>query len=341
MSRIELKKNALSANISAISQITPIDKIYAVLKDNAYGHGLIEFGLMCADGGIQNAIVRDKKEAVVLCEKFKTVLCLAEQQEFGAPSNVHFAVNNFSTLQTIPSGSKIHLKIDTGMHRNGIALCELGAALELIYSRRLDLCGVFSHLRSADELSSNSFWQEKNFLNIRKVVIEFCRTKNLPQPLFHLQNSAGLFRSGGLGVFDMARVGIALYGYLDMPKALNIPLLTPVMSLWADRIASREVKNGQAVGYGAAGKVYADTVVSTYDIGYADGFLRTKADGEYIFPGGARLVGRVSMDNICAESDEEKLCIFDDATALAQRFGTISYEIITRLSPLIQRVVVH
>lgn len=341
MSCIELSACALKANISVVSSKAPVDKIYAVLKDNAYGHGLAQFGSMCLKNGIKNIIVRDKKEAIVLTDSFQSVLCLAELQDFVAPDNIHFAVNNFSILQTIPFGSKIHLKIDTGMHRNGISASELTEALELVYSRGLNLCGVFSHLRSADELSTNSFWQEKNFLEIRKAVIEFCRARNLAQPLFHLQNSAGLLRSGGLGIFDMARVGIALYGYLDMPKALNTPLLTPVMSLWANKIASRELKNGQAVGYGAVGKVRADTILSTYDIGYADGFLRVKADGEYILPSGARLVGRVSMDNICVESNEERLCIFDDATVLAKRFGTISYEIITRLSPSIQRVVVQ
>lgn len=341
MSRIELSASALQNNISIISKIAPIDKIFAVLKDNAYGHGLLEFGSMCAKNGIENIVVRDKNEALKLESSFRSIICLAERQDFDAPSNVHFAVNNFSTLQTIPLGSQIHLKIDTGMHRNGIAMRELSEALELIYSRRLELRGVFSHLRSADELSTSSFWQEKNFLEIRKAVIDFCRAKDLPQPLFHLYNSAGLFRSGGLGVFDMARVGIALYGYLDMPKAFNTPMLAPVMSLWADRISSRELQKGQAVGYGAVGKVYADTIVSTYDIGYADGFLRAKADGEYIFPSGARLVGRVSMDSICAESNEDTLCIFNDATVLARRFGTISYEIITRLSPSIPRLVVQ
>lgn len=340
MSRIELKKNALSTNISAISQIAPIDKIYAVLKDNAYGHGLIEFGSMCADGGIQNAIVRDKKEAVALFEKFKTVLCLAEQKEFDAPPNVHFAVNTFSLLKTIPSGTKIHLKIDTGMHRNGIAMDGLLTALELIVSRELLLCGVFSHLRSADELSSESFWQEKNFLDAKKSVVDFCANRGISIPLFHLQNSAGLFRGGGLGEFDMARVGIALYGYLDMPKAFSLPSLTPVMSLWADKMASRALKNGQAVGYGAVGKIYCNTVVSTYDIGYSDGFLRVKADGEYLLPNGSRLIGRVSMDNICVESEDESVCVFEDAAMLATRYGTISYEILTRLNPSIPRVIV-
>jgi len=340
MSRIELNKNALIANIASISKLAPIDKIYAVLKDNAYGHGIVEFGSICTKNGIQNAVVRDNREAVLISEKFRTILCLAEQNNFSAPSNVHFAINTFSLLKTIPSGSKIHLKIDSGMHRNGISMDELLSALEIIASRGLLLCGVFSHLRSADELSSESFWQEKNFLEIKKIVIRFCSERQLTQPLFHLQNSAGLFRVGGLGEFDMARVGIALYGYLDMPKAVCSVPLSPVLSLWADKITSRTVKSGQAVGYGAVGKIFADTNVSTYDIGYADGFLRIETGSTYILPNGSKLIGRVSMDNICVESNDESVCVFEDAGLLAKRYGTISYEILTRLNPSIQRVIV-
>ncbi len=340
MSRIELNKDALKANINLISQKAPIEKIYAVLKDNAYGHGLVEFGSLCATNGIENIIVRDKREASVLFDKFKSVLCLAEQSDFDAPVNVYFAVNSFELLKTIPSKTKIHLKVDTGMHRNGIAEDELLPALEMIVSRGLLLCGVFSHLRSADELSSESFWQEKNFLDIKKRVTEFCAARGMMRPLFHLQNSAGLFRSGGLGEFDMARVGIALYGYLDMPKAVLSPSFYPVMSLWADKIASRRLKAGQAVGYGAMGKIYSDTIVSTYDVGYADGFLRVKAEGEYVLPNGSKLIGRVSMDNICVESEEASICVFDNAALIAARYGTISYEILTRLNPAIPRVIV-
>lgn len=340
MSLIKLSQSALNANIKEISKKAPIEKIYAVLKDNAYGHGLLEFGAMCVKGGIQNAIVRDKSEALRLYATFKNVLCLAELREFDAYENVHFAVNSFELLKEIPSQTKIHLKVDSGMHRNGVSPNELIAALELAYSRKINICGVFSHLRSADELSSESFWQEKNFLEIKKIVIEFCNTKGIKIPIFHLQNSAGLFRSASLGEFDAARVGIALYGYLDMPKAFKKPMLTPVLSLWADKISSRALKAGQAVGYGAIGKLNCDSIVSIYDIGYADGFMRVKCDGEYILPNGSKLIGRVSMDNICVEGDEESVCVFENAESLAKRYNTISYEIITRLNPLIKRVVV-
>lgn len=340
MSRIEIREDALRFNIAAISKKAPIDKVYAVLKDNAYGHGLVEFGTLCAKNGIQNAVVRNSDEALRLCDIFKNILVLAECADFALKDNISYAINSIEDIDKIPAGANVQLKVDSGMHRSGVLASELDAALKKIVASKLNLVGVFSHLRSADELSTESFWQEKNFLEIKKIVVAFCESNKLKRPLFHLQNSAGLFRSGALGEFDMARVGIALYGYLDMPNAVGSPELRPVMSLWADKIASRSLKAGQAVGYGATGKIYTDTVVSAYDIGYADGFFRVKAEGEYILPNGSRLVGRVSMDNICVESADDSVCVFDDAAKLAKRYNTISYEIITRLNPSIKRVVV-
>jgi len=340
MSRIEIKEDALKFNIAAISKKAPVDKVYAVLKDNAYGHGLVEFGALCAKNGIKNAVVRDTNEALRICDKFANILVLAECVDFAVNENISYAINSIEAIDKIPVGANVQLKVDSGMHRNGVCRIDLQTALEKIVASKLNLVGVFSHLRSADELSTESFWQEKNFLDIKKTVTLFCEGRGFKRPLFHLQNSAGLFRSGSLGEFDMARVGIALYGYLDMPSAVGLPDLRPVMSLWADKIASRDLKAGQAVGYGATGKIYADTVVSTYDIGYADGFFRIKADGDYILPNGSRLVGRVSMDNICVESADESVCVFDDAAKLAKRYNTISYEVLARLNPSIKRVVV-
>ncbi len=340
MSRIEIKEQALKSNIATISRLAPIDKIYAVLKDNAYGHGLWTFASLCAGNGIKKAVVRGVEEALVISEIFEEVLCLAETNDFKSNGNVCFAVNSFEVLRQIPKNTKIHLKIDTGMHRCGISVFELSSALEFIVNNGIELSGVFSHLRSADELSSESFWQEKNFEEIRRYVSDFCTTRNIPVPKFHIQNSAGLFRSGGIGGYDAVRVGIALYGYMDMPNAVGAPALSPVASLWADKICSRDLRGGVSVGYGGIGKIKNDSSVSIYDIGYADGFPRAQPLNEYTFPGGNRCIGRVSMDNICIDSIDDSVCIFDDAGRLAKAYGTISYEILTRLNPKIKRVVV-
>lgn len=340
MSRIEIKEAALRSNIATIANIAPINKIYAVLKDNAYGHGLVTFATLCAKYGITKVVVRNADEADAISHIFGEVVCLAEQERFETAQNVCFAVNSIETLRRLPKNTKIHLKIDSGMHRCGIAPNEIYEALDYVIAGNIELCGVFSHLRSADKLSSESFWQEKNFMRIKEAVIDFCTVRGLQIPIFHLQNSAGLFRSGGLGDFDAARVGIAMYGYLDMPKAIKAPALLPVASLWADRISSRKLSSGALVGYGGAGKIEQDCSVSVYDVGYADGFPRTQPTGEYSLPGGKKLIGRVSMDNICVNGDDRSICVFDDASRVAKIYGTISYELLIRLNPKIKRVIV-
>ncbi len=339
MSFIRIDKEALCKNLTLISKKAPLDKIYVVLKDNAYGHGLELVADLCTSNGVKHAVVRDAKEANLIASKFESVLVLAENIDFIAPSNVHFAINSLDVIQKIPQNTNVQLKVDSGMHRNGVATNELETALSSIVAAKLQLKGVFSHLRSADELSSESFWQEKNFKAIKKRVIEFCSANAIKTPIFHLQNSAGLFRSGTLGEFDMARVGIALYGYMRMPSSFAKESLSPVLSLWAEKLSGRSVSSGQAVGYGAVGKVQQDTTVSVYDVGYADGFLRVKTKDDYIFPNGAKLLGRVSMDNICVTSTDEQICVFDNAETIAVRYGTISYEILVRLNPNIKRVV--
>ena len=99
MSRIEIKEQALKSNIATISRLAPIDKIYAVLKDNAYGHGLLTFASLCAENGIKKAVVRGAEEAIVISEIFEEVLCLAETNNFKSNGNVCFAVNSFEEGQ--------------------------------------------------------------------------------------------------------------------------------------------------------------------------------------------------------------------------------------------------
>ena len=121
---------------------------------------------------------------------FETILVLAEKADFVKQDNIHYAINSFSQIQRMPSGVNVHLKIDTGMHRNGINPRELQDALDLILSNSLRLRGVFSHLKSGDELGSQSFWQEQCFKDIKKSVITYCDGRNVVRPLFHLYNSA-------------------------------------------------------------------------------------------------------------------------------------------------------
>jgi alanine racemase len=115
--------------------------------------------------------------------------------------------------------------------------------------------------------------------------------------------------------------------------------LKPVLALKARKIATRQLRRGEHVGYNATFRAEEEMVVSTYDVGYANGLHRTSSNN-YETPEGERLLGRVSMDNTTFSGQRGELLIFDDANLYAKAAGTIGYEILVGLHSEIKRVVV-
>lgn len=338
MAFITLNSSALKHNLDLISSLIDRKKIAVVLKDNAYGHGLDLMAQMCSGYGIEWAVVRDTKEATAISKYFKNIIILADLPS--EKNSFHYAVNSLEDLIKLPKNTKIHLKIDSGMHRNGVDPSDLMSALDLIRENELDLMGVFSHLKSADELTSELFFQEKIFLEVKKNVKKYCLENGMQIPLFHLYNSAAILRNKSAENYDLVRVGIAIYGYSQMPTVFGKFDLKPVLNLWAKKIASRVLKRNQTVGYGGAFKTDEDMVISTYDVGYADGFFRLGGSDEYFTACGKRVVGKVSMDNMSINADSDEICIIDNAQKLAKIKNTISYEVLVRLSSKIKRKII-
>lgn len=316
-------------------------KVMAVLKDNAYGHGLELMAHLASTYGLQKAAVKNLQEAELICHLFDEVLILADHpphQEVS--SHISFAAHSFEALHAFPKGVSIHLSIDTGMHRNGVREDKIEEAIQLIQERGLHLRGVFTHFRSSDELNSEFFWQRVNFERAKALVKTLLKKYELPRIAFHSCNSAGLLRTQSLGDDDFARCGIAMYGYTTLHPLIASSKLKPVLSLWAEKLSTRNIKRGERVGYGGIYEAPNDEVISTYDIGYGDGFFRFDGSGELLLANQQAIKGRMSMDSFCTGGNAQKVCMFDDATALAQHFGTISYEIITKLSSTLKRVVI-
>ncbi len=157
MAYITLNKKHFFNNLDIITNRTKSkDKIAIVLKDNAYGHGLLEMASMAKEYGITKAIVRTCKEADTIVGLFEYVLILGE-----IPTTPHsvfrYTINDIKSIQMFPEGSSVELKVDTGMHRNGIAMDELAEAFSEIKKASLNLEAIFTHHRSADELTSEWF----------------------------------------------------------------------------------------------------------------------------------------------------------------------------------------
>jgi len=336
MSKIEISRRNFLHNINQIAQKTQsVEKIALVLKDNAYGHGLELVARLAEEVGIRHVVVRTMAEAWAVHPLFQTVLVLSDSPVSDPGGKIRIVVNDLKRLHTIPAGTRIELKFDTGMHRNGIAPKDFHEAIEIADGRGLRLSGIMTHHRSADVMGSEFFWQKKRFEALR----EEGERLGLEGVRWHSCNSAALMRTD---VFDedIARIGIAAYGCLQMPGPFRMPPFKPVMSLWAERIASREVTPSMRIGYGGEGRPRWAGIVSTYDIGYGDGWFRGNASRPYRLPGGKEIVGRVSMDAFSLEGGDERVCLFEDAAEAAKQFETIAYDVMVKLSPSIERVVV-
>ena len=334
MATITLNKENFFYNLNQIALKTgSVEKIAVVLKDNAYGHGLELMAGLAHEFGIKHAVVKNFDEAKQIRYLFKTVLILKDA--IIADDVCSFTINSLTDIETAQEGARVELKVDTGMHRNGIAIDELDIAFAKIEKKRLKLVGVMTHFRSADVLSSELFWQKKNFERVKEKV----KNHGFKNVRFHSHNSAAVLRAKDFEE-ELVRVGIAIYGYNELPSVYEKVTLKPVLTLLAKRTATRKLERSQRVGYAGDFTAPRDMSVSTYNIGYGDGWTRTDGIDPYMTAEGLPILGRVSMDFITLENEKEEVVIMDDAQKAAKHFGTISYEMTTGLSKDIERVIV-
>ena len=331
MSELVLNRSAYIHNLTKIcAKAGGKDRVILVLKDNAYGHGAALVGREAASYGIKFCAVKNEAEARELEPFFEHILILSHIPTGGESERFIYAINDISLIAKFKQGARVHIAVDTLMHRNGVAVDEVRAACEAALAHGLQICGAFTHFRSAEELSSDYFVQRQNFATAKAAVREICGGSNLT---FHSHNSAATERFGELAD-ECVRVGIAAYGYAQFDESLE---LRRVASLWAHKVSGRVLKKGQCAGYGAKFCASEDMQIAVYDLGYGDGLLRYTGEGELCTAGGQRLLGKMSMDSFCCEYVGDKICVFYDARVWADFFGTISYDVLTKLSPSISR----
>ncbi|WP_457748685.1 alanine racemase [Sulfurimonas sp.] len=337
MAYITLHKNHFFNNLDIIAKLTKAkDKVALVLKDNAYGHGLLEIANLAREYGITKAVVRNNAEAKQIEDLFEYILVLADVSH-EADEKIRYTINDLDAIENFAKNTKVELKVDTGMCRNGIMMSELEKAFECIAKQSLRLEAVFTHHSSADEDNKYFDLQNENFAIVKEKAKSLAKKYAFTPLRFHSANSAALFRCNDF-TEDMARVGIAAYGCLESQNSLHVKCLKPVLSLYAQKISSRTLQKGDCVGYGAAFEAAFTCKVSNYDIGYGDGFLRS-CSHHYKTPQEIQIAGRISMDNSSFLSDKKELLIFDDARVAAKFADTISYELLTALKEKIPRVV--
>jgi alanine racemase len=324
---IEINKNNLLHNIETI-QNSSNKEIFAVIKDNAYGHGIKEIAEILKEAGIKKVCVRNNMEAKLVQNMFEEILVFFPELYYNA-MNISYTISDIKSLKRCKH-RKIHLKFDTGMHRNALNLEDLDEILEISFSK-FEVKGVFSHFCCSDEIGNDTFIQLQRFKELKKRVVEFCNKNSYEIPKFHIANSDAIFKLTQNELFDYVRPGIALYGGMKNEN------LKSVMSLWGEAIKIMEIKKNQYLGYNKKYKFNKDTKVTLIDLGYSDGILYF--DKELTLKE-TKAVGKISMDSMSVIGEYEKVCIFDDVREFAQNYPyTITYDILTKLKPNIKRIV--
>jgi len=330
MAYITLNKNHFFYNLDIIAKQTKSKaKIALVLKDNAYGHGLLEMAELASQYGITKAVVQTDEEARSITQFFEYILVLADIPKESS-SKIRYAINDIQKIKDFPKNTLVELKVNTGMNRSGVEMDDLQKAISATQNQGLKLEGIFTHHNCADELNEFYEMQKENFAIVKA---------NAPKGLrFHSCNSAALFRDENFEE-DMARVGIAAYGCMELPQEIAKPRLKAVLSVYANKISSRVLKAGAHLGYGATFKAEKELLVSNYDFGYGDGFFRI-CSNRFTTKEGIKQVGIISMDNASFLTDKESICIFSDARDVREVAGTISYEVLTSLKANLKREIV-
>lgn len=350
--RAVIDTDALRSNLRTLRRYAPDARIVAVVKANAYGHGLIPtaqalgaadaFGVARIDEGIALRAA-GISQPIVLLEGIFTREELAE----AALRSFDLVVHDARQIELLESGAVAHpfvlwLKIDTGMNRLGFRSEEFASALARLERlptppRELRL---LTHLARADE---------RDEAPTREQLARFdalTRATALPRSI---GNSAAILRSPAAHG-EWIRPGLALYGVSPFADATAQSFgLTPVMTLETTVIATRRVARGEGVGYGAAWRAERDTPIAILAGGYGDCVPRSLANGAPVLVNGQRapLVGRVSMDmiavNIAGISGVEVgtrgvLWGADlPVEEVARHAGTIGYELLCRVSQRVPR----
>lgn len=375
LSWLEISQKNLLHNLGELRKVMKNGvKILGVVKANAYGHGILEVSKIFQQGGIDWLGVNSLQEGVLLRQnKIKLpILVLGyiplKNIDQAIVNDLSFAVYNRETVRTaareslkLKKPAKVHLKIETGTNRQGIKSEEvLDFASEVKTYPQIKIEGIYTHFADIEDVGGNGFYQKQ--LTTFKKILQLLETKGFSIPLRHATPTAGAILLPG-SHFDMVRIGIGLYGLWPSEivqtraQAQKIKLdLQPVLS-WKTRVVQiKKVKKGEYIGYGCTFKADGQLRIAVLPVGYFDGYDRQLSNRGRVLVKGqfAPVVGRVCMNMVMVdvsripqvELEDEIVLIGKQgergitAEELAEKVGTINYEIVSRINPLIPRVMV-
>ena len=357
---------ALARNYSAIRAHVGGAKVMAILKANAYGHGLVPvaqhleklgapyFGLAYLEEG-----VRVRQEGVQT-----PILILGGIVGRQIPRFLEYdltltasSVDKLEAIEQCAAAlgkrAKVHLKIDTGMERIGVHWYSAEALLTTsLRCPNVEVEGLYSHLANSDDADLNhAKLQRERF----EEVIAFYERRSLPTPMRHLANSGAVLQMPEVN-YDMVRPGILLYGAYPSPECRTTLRVETAIRWTSQVVYFKVVKAGGSVSYGSTWTADRPTRVVTVPVGYGDGYQRAMSGSAEVLIGGRKypVIGRVCMDQLMVdigdgtayngdevvligESGEAKIRIED----LAAWADTVPHEILTSINTRVPRFYVE
>lgn len=375
----EIDLAAIRSNVALLREKAGSARLLAVVKADAYGHGLIPCAKAALEGGAQWLGVALLEEALAIRSagiKARTIAWLTPLgSDFDAAirEDIDISIPTREHLRAvIASGRKVgvrprvHLEIDTGMSRGGVLddssefQTLIDDLVDAVKKDLVEVSGAWSHFARADEPGEGM--NSEQIARFDKALDQIFAS-GLSIPIHHIANSAATL-SNERSKYSMARVGIAVYGLSPDVTTMGDSAalgLKRVMTLKVQLQLVKKVAKGASVGYGATAIVSSDTKLGVVAMGYADGIPRSASSLAGVFvsdgDGGRRapIIGRVSMDQFVVDlgidskaETGDSVVVFGDGEAgeytaddWARASGTIGYEIVTRIGPRVPRICVN
>ena len=339
--RVTLNSDALAHNLNRVRDFSPHSQVMAVIKANAYGHGML-----AAAGQLDAAdmfAVAMAQEAFALRTAGCTKPVLVLHGFSNIPELEKFATQKISTVlhqsqqlaqlleASLSTPLDVWLKVDTGMHRLGISAEDVDVVYaQLRNSANVENVYVMSHFANADNVGDS----------LNNIQLEcFLKVTNDIETGRSMANSAAIMRLPQ-SHFDVVRPGIMLYGSSPFTDASAADLgLRAVMQFESELIDIKPVRAGESIGYGSTYRVEKDLLMGVVAAGYGDGYPRHAKNGTPVWLNGQRceLLGRVSMDSICIDlgsveaSTGDRVVLWGDELSVdevATASGSIAYELL-------------
>jgi alanine racemase len=349
-----IELDAIGSNLAALrSRIPEATLLMAVVKADAYGHGMVPVARAALEAGATWLGVATADEALALrsAEATASILVLgpagSEWLEALAEADCAITIGDRASLDAVARRSagpplRVHVKVDTGMTRFGVAPHDLEGVLRVLADARVIIEGVFTHLAAADDPEpAVTAAQLEAFDGVLAAV-----RRAAPRALCHAAASAAVLAHPA-ATLDMVRVGMAIYGV--SPLAEPRPELVPAMTVRARVARIASVGVGTPVSYGLTYRTSAPTCIATIPIGYADGYPRALSNVGAMMVRGERVpvVGRVCMDytmldvrDLAVQEGDEVIVLGGDLPVVdvAAMAGTSSYEIVARIGTRVPRL---